>query len=126
MVASLAGVMGNAGQINYSAAKAAQIGITKTMAKEWGRLNVNVNCVAFGWILTRITGSKETSQPITVGGKTIAVGVPKAQQDAILSMLALGRAGTTAEAASAIYFFCSPLSDYVTGQVLPVCGGMHI
>jgi len=124
-VSSLA-AFGSAGQVNYSAAKAAMIGITKTMAKEWGRFNVNVNCVTYGWIKTRLTGEKETSQDIVIEGKSIAVGVPKAGIDNMILTLPLGRAGTPVEAASAIFFFASPLADYVTGQVLPVDGGMHI
>ncbi|MBN1613108.1 MAG: SDR family oxidoreductase [Deltaproteobacteria bacterium] len=124
-VSSLA-AYGSAGQVNYSAGKAAMLGIIKTLAKEWGRYNVNANAVVYGWIKTRLTGEKETSQDIVIEGKSIAVGVPKAGIDNMLMTLPLGRAGTPVEAASAIFFFASPLADYVTGQVLPVDGGMHI
>jgi 3-oxoacyl-[acyl-carrier protein] reductase len=124
-VSSVAGTDGNAGQVNYSSAKAGLIGLTKTLSKEWGPFNVNVNCIAFGWIETRLTAPKEEGQTqfIEREGKKIAIGVPKAGLEAFKSMIPLGRPGTTNEAANAILFFASPLSDYVTGQVLKVSGG---
>lgn len=124
-ISSLA-AYGSAGQTNYSAGKAAMLGITKTLAKEWGRYNINVNAIVYGWIRTRLTGEKEMSPDIVIEGRSIAVGVPKAGIDNMLTTLPLGRAGTPVEAALAIFFLASPLADYITGQVLAVDGGMHI
>jgi 3-oxoacyl-[acyl-carrier protein] reductase len=125
-ITSIAGTDGNAGQAGYSSGKAGVIGLTKTMAKEWGRYNVNVNAVGFGMIETRLT------QPITpqgatidVQGRQIAVGVQPKMLEALKSVCPLGRAGTPEEAAGAVLFFCSPLSDYITGEVLICGGGMH-
>ena len=125
-ITSIAGTDGNAGQAGYSSGKAGVIGLTKTMAKEWGRYNVNVNAVGFGMIETRLT------QPITpegatidVQGRQIAVGVQPKMLESLKSVCPLGRAGTPDEAAGAVLFFCSPLSDYVTGEVLICGGGMH-
>lgn len=123
-ISSVAGTEGNPGQVNYSSAKAGLIGLTKTLAKEWGPFNVNVNCIAFGWIETRLTRAKEEGvETIEREGKKITLGVPKAGLDAFRSIIPLGRPGTTDEAARAILFFASPLSDYVSGQVLKVSGG---
>ncbi len=123
-ISSISGTDGNPGQANYSSAKAALIGLTKTLSKEWGMFNVNVNCVAFGWIETRLTKSKEDgAETIERGGKTIGLGIPKAGLEALKSAIPLGRPGTVDEAAGAILFFASPLSDYVSGQILKVTGG---
>lgn len=124
-VSSGSGVLGNAGQINYAAAKSAVIGMTKTLAKEWGRYAVTVNCVAFGMIETRLTKplAAGDSGTIDVQGHTVKVGM-KAEMIAQLNqMIPLGRAGTVEEAAGSIYLFCSPDSDYVSGQVILVNGG---
>ena len=125
-ITSIAGTDGNPGQAGYSSGKAGVIGLTKTMAKEWGRYNVNVNAVGFGLIETRLT------QPLTQAGATIdvqdrqiAVGVQPKMLEALKAVCPLGRAGTPEEAAGAVLFFCSPLSDYVTGEVLICGGGMH-
>lgn len=125
-ITSIAGVYGNAGQVNYSAAKAGLIGITKAMAKEWGRFNINVNVVAYGFIETRLTGDKAQGTTIKVEGKEIAVGVPKTMLDSIKMMAPLGRAGTPEEAAGPVLFLASPLSDYVTGELLICSGGIAI
>ena len=123
-ISSISGTDGNPGQANYSSAKAALIGLTKTLSKEWGMFNVNVNCVAFGWIETRLTKAKEDgAETIEREGKKIALGIPGAGLEAIKSVIPLGRPGTTDEAARAILFFASPLSDYVSGQILKVTGG---
>jgi 3-oxoacyl-[acyl-carrier protein] reductase len=125
-ITSIAGVYGNAGQVNYSAGKAALIGITKTMAKEWGRFNINVNVVAYGFIETRLTGDKEEGTKIKVEGKEIAVGVPKSMKDSLALMAPLGRAGTAKEAAGPVLFLASPLADYVTGELVICSGGVTI
>jgi 3-oxoacyl-[acyl-carrier protein] reductase len=125
-ISSLAGTGGNAGQANYSSAKAGLVGLTKTLAKEWGRYNVNVNCIPFGVIETRLTQDKEKGEYIERDGQKIAVGIPKAGKSVFNMMIPLGRPGTPQEAARAILFLASPLSDYVSGQVLVVGGGLSI
>lgn len=122
-VSSIAGTDGNAGQANYSTAKAGILGFTKTLAKEWGPLNVNVNAVAFGWIETRLTQPKKEDTVIEKDGKKIPIGVPKEHLDVFKLMIPLGRPGTPDEAARVILFLASPLSDYVSGQVIKVTGG---
>jgi 3-oxoacyl-[acyl-carrier protein] reductase len=122
-VSSISGTMGNAGQANYGAAKAAVVGLTKTLAKEWGQLKINVNAVAFGYIDTRLTASKDDANVIEIGGETVQLGIPDPLQDAITATIPLGRRGTAAEAAGGVFFLCSPWSNFVTGQVLNVTGG---
>jgi 3-oxoacyl-[acyl-carrier protein] reductase len=125
-ITSIAGVDGNPGQSGYSSGKAGIIGLTKTLAKEWGRYNVNVNAVGFGLIETRLTQplTGEAAQ-IEVKGRSIPVGVQPKVLEAVKSMCPLGRLGSVEEAAGAVLFFCSPLSDYVTGEVLICSGGLH-
>ena len=125
-ISSVSGVNGNPGQANYSAAKAGIIGLTKTMAKEWGRYNVTVNAVAFGLIQTRLTQPLQPGQSgtIDVQGRKVRVGVQGERLAALNQMIPLGRGGTPEEAAGAVYLFCSPDSDYVSGQTLVVNGGM--
>lgn len=122
-VSSVAGTDGNAGQANYSTAKSGILGFTKTLAKEWGRLNVNVNAVAYGWIETRLTQPKAEDTVLEKDGRKIAIGVPKNQLEAFRMMIPLGRPGTPEEAARVMLFLASPLSDYVSGQVIKVTGG---
>jgi len=125
-ISSIAGLYGNAGQANYAAAKAGIVGLTRTMAKEWGRYNVTVNCVAFGLIATRLTQQLgEEGAAITVGGRDISVGLHERTLAGIRATIPLGREGTPDEAASAVYMLCSPDSDYVSGQVLEVTGGVR-
>lgn len=122
-ISSLAGTGGNAGQVNYSAAKAGVTGLTKTLAKEWGRYNVTVNTVAFGLIKTRLTEAPaDTGGTIDVAGNEIKVGVDPGLLAAMEQMIPLGRGGTPAEAAGAVYLLCTPESDYISAQTL-VCGG---
>ncbi len=122
-ISSLAGTGGNAGQVNYSAAKAGVTGLTKTLAKEWGRYNVTVNTVAFGLIKTRLTEAPaDTGGTIDVAGNEIKVGVNPGLLAAMEQMIPLGRGGTPAEAAGAVYLLCTPESDYISAQTL-VCGG---
>lgn len=124
-ISSMSGTGGNAAQVNYSSAKSALLGMTKSMAKEWGRYKVNVNCVAFGFIDTRLTKSFDDPESrIRIDGQDIQAGVPGAALDALASVVPLGRAGTAEEAAGGIYLFCIPESDYVTGQTLIVSGGL--
>jgi 3-oxoacyl-[acyl-carrier protein] reductase len=122
-ISSTSGVYGNAGQANYAAAKAGINGLTKAMAKEWGRYKVNVNSVAFGLIKTRLTeADAEAGASIDIEGQKIRVGVnPQILKNAE-AMIPLGRGGTPEEAAGAVFLFCIPESNYVSGQVL-VCGG---
>src|SRR5580698_8368510 len=125
-ITSIAGTDGNAGQAGYSSGKAGVIGLTKTMAKEWGRYNVNVNAVDFGMIETRLTQPiSPQGTTIDVQGRQIAVGVKPKMLEALKSVCPLGRTGTPEEAASAVLFFCSPLSDYITAEVLICGGGLH-
>lgn len=122
-VSSIVGVSGNAGQVNYGSAKAGLIGLTRTLAKEWGRYAVNVNAVAFGLISTRLTeAAAGDDAAIEVGGRRIKVGISAEYVDAIAQAIPLRRTGTVEEAAGAVYLMCTPESDYVSGQVL-VCGG---
>ena len=125
-ITSIAGTDGNAGQAGYSSGKAGVIGLTKTLAKEWGRYNVNVNAVGFGLIETRLVQSLESGDTsIAMHGKQIRIGVQPAMLEAVKHTCPLGRLGTPEEAAGAVLFFCSPLSDYVTGEVLICGGGYH-
>jgi 3-oxoacyl-[acyl-carrier protein] reductase len=126
-ITSISGTNGNAGQAGYSSGKAGIIGMTKTLAKEWGRYNVNVNAAGFGLIETRLiqplTGQDAS---IEIKGRKIAVGVQPQVLENVKATCPLGRVGTPDEAASAVFFFCSPLSDYVTGEVLICGGGIHL
>jgi 3-oxoacyl-[acyl-carrier protein] reductase len=125
-ISSMAGLGGNPGQTNYSSAKAGMAGLTRTLAKEWGRYNVNVNCIPYGVIETRLTQNKEKGEFVERDGQKIAVGIPAAGKDIFNKMIPLGRFGTANEAARVILFFASPLSDYVSGQVLNVAGGLNM
>jgi len=122
-ISSIAGLDGNARQAAYAAAKAGIVGLTKTLSKEWGRYKVNVNCVAFGIIRTRLTRDITAADAkIEVGGRELSVGINPESLEAWEQMIPLGRAGTPEEAAGAVYLFCTPESDYVSGQTM-VCGG---
>lgn len=122
-VSSVAGLGGNAGQVNYATAKAGILGMTKTLAKEWGRMRVNVNAVAYGFIRTRMTEVTAASDTkINIDGRDIKVGINPDLMKALETQIPLGRAGTTEEAAGAVYMFCIPESNYVSGQTL-TCGG---
>ena len=124
-ITSISGTDGNAGQAGYSAGKAGVIGLTKTLAREWGRYNINVNAVGFGLIQTRMTQPLKPDGKINMGGKEIPIGVQPAMLDSIAAACPLGRIGSPEEAAGAVLFLCSPLSDYVTGEVLFCSGGYH-
>jgi 3-oxoacyl-[acyl-carrier protein] reductase len=122
-VTSISGTMGNAGQVNYSAAKAGVVGLTKTLAKEWGSFKINVNAVAFGFIETRLTQAKEAGEEIEVGGEKVELGIPEQTRAMAAMIIPLGRAAQPEEAAKPVLFLSSELSDYVHGQVLNVTGG---
>ncbi|GAA5864837.1 hypothetical protein JCM1840_004921 [Sporobolomyces johnsonii] len=129
-VASVAGLHGNVGQANYATAKAGIIGLTKTVAKEWGPFGVRCNVVAFGHILTRLTQAKELGEAIEVNGQKIALGIPqpkkKDDKPETFPHIPLSRPGSAEEAAKAVLFLVSPLASYVSGHCLEVTGGMGI
>lgn len=124
-ITSISGVDGIAGQAGYGAGKSGINGLTKVLAKEWGRYQVNVNSVGFGLIDTRLIQPIDKDAPPTIemSGRQIPVGAPPAFLEAAKAACPLGRLGTTEEAAGAVLFFCSPLSDYVSGEILIVSGG---
>ena len=125
-ITSIAGTDGNPGQVGYSSGKAGIIGLTKTLAKEWGRYNVNVNAVGFGLIGTRLVQPlTDATANMAMHGHQIRLGVQPSLLDSVKTACPLGRLGTPEEAAGAVLFFCSPLSDYVTGEVLICGGGLH-
>lgn len=124
-ISSIAGTGGNFGQANYSSAKSAVLGLTKTMAKEWGRFKVNVNCVAFGFIQTRLTEGTDEKKTIEIDGNTVGIGIPKKMAAGAASIIPLGRPGTPEEAADGVYLMCCPESNYVSAQVLTVGGGLN-
>jgi len=123
-ISSVAGLFGNAGQVNYSTAKAGIIGMTETLAKEWGRMSVTVNCVAFSLIKTRLTEATAGNTTANIEGREIKLGVNPQLMTMMESLIPLGHAGTPEEAADVVYLFCIPESDYVSGQVLMCTGGL--
>ena len=123
-ISSTSGTFGNAGQANYSAGKAGVVGLTKTIAKEWGQFKVNVNAVAFGFIDTRLTQAKVDENVMQKDGETIQLGIPEQMRQMASVLIPLGRPATPEEAAGGIFFLCSPWSNYVHGQTLHVTGGM--
>lgn len=125
-VSSVSGVYGNAGQVNYSTAKAGITGLTKTLAKEWGRYNVQVNCVCFGFIETRLTAAKESAEKVIRHGEEVVLGVPDQLRQMAPLLIPLGRPGTPEEAAGPMLFLASPLSNYVSGHVLEITGGRAV
>ncbi len=122
-VSSTAGVMGSSGQANYASAKAAVVGLTKALAKEWGQLKINVNAVAFGLVDTRLTAPREQGATFERDGERVALGIPEQRRRALSTLMPFGRAATPAEAAGGIFFLCTPWSNWVHGQVLNVSGG---
>ena|SRR5208283_1366074 len=123
-VSSVAATGGTAGQANYATAKAGLHGLTRSLAKEWGPLAVNVNCIAFGYIETRLTQEIVGETAVKIAGQARRVGLTRDMIEAIKGRIALGRAGTVDEAAGAVMLFCVPESDYITGQILEVSGGL--
>jgi 3-oxoacyl-[acyl-carrier protein] reductase len=122
-VSSISGTMGNAGQANYSSAKAAIVGMTKTLAKEWGQFKINVNAVAFGFVETRLTAAKEEAGTFQREGQDIQLGIPEQLRAMASAIIPIGRPASPEEAAGGVFFLCSPWSNYIHGQVLNVTGG---
>jgi len=123
-VTSISGTQGNVGQANYAAGKAGLVGLTKTLAREWGPFMVNVNAVAFGFVETRLTASAdESTETFTFGDVEIPLGIPERNRERASLVIPLGRGARPEEAAGAIFFLCSPWSNFVHGQVLTVNGG---
>jgi len=125
-VTSIAGTGGNVGQSGYASGKAGIIGLTKTVAREWGRLGVTVNAVAFGIIDTRMTGIGKEQSTVDIGGREIRVGMGVDLQAGLATSIALGRPGTTADAAGAVYLLCLDEAAYITGTVLECTGGYSL
>ena len=122
-VSSISGTMGNAGQANYSAGKSGVVGLTKTLAKEWGQFKINVNAVAFGYIETRLTAAKAQDNTMEIGGEKVQLGIPDQLRGMASMLIPMGRPGTPQEAAGGVFFLCSPWANYVHGQVLNITGG---
>jgi 3-oxoacyl-[acyl-carrier protein] reductase len=122
-VSSISGTMGNAGQANYSSGKAAVVGLTKTLAKEWGQFKINVNAVAFGYIETRLTASKDEANVMEIDGEKVQLGIPDQLRGMASMLIPIGRPGTPQEAAGGVFFLCSPWANFVSGQILNVTGG---
>jgi len=122
-VSSTSGMMGNAGQVNYSAAKMAVVGLTKTLAKEWGQFKINVNAVAFGFVETRLTQAKEKGEKLETHGQEVDLGIPEQMRAMASMMIPLGRPAQPQEAAGPVLFLCSEYANYIHGQVINVTGG---
>jgi len=122
-VSSISGTMGNPGQANYSSGKSAVVGLTKTLAKEWGQFKINVNAVAFGYIETRLTASKEESNTMEIGGERVQLGIPDQMRGMASMLIPLGRPGRPEEAAGGVFLLCTPWANFITGQVLNITGG---
>jgi 3-oxoacyl-[acyl-carrier protein] reductase len=122
-ISSISGTMGNAGQANYSAGKSAIVGLTKTLAKEWGQFKVNVNAVAFGFIETRLTSAKNEDNTMEIDGEKVQLGIPEQLAQMGRMLIPLGRPGTPEEAAGGVFLLCSPWANYIHGQVINVTGG---
>ncbi len=123
---STSGVAGNAGQVNYAAGKMGIVGVTKSLAKEWGRFNITVNAVAYGFVETRLTDAKDKSRKAEIDGQTVEIGIPEQARNFAIRSIPLQRAGTPAEAAGPVLFLSSPLADYVTGNTVLVTGGSYM
>jgi 3-oxoacyl-[acyl-carrier protein] reductase len=123
-ISSTSGMMGNAGQANYAAGKAGIVGMTKTLAKEWGQFKVNVNAVAFGFVETRLTAAKQEGNVMKIDGEEVQLGIPEQMRGMSQMLIPLGRGASPEEAAGGVFFLCSPWSNYVHGQVLNVTGGL--
>lgn len=125
-ISSTTGVHGNSGQANYATAKSGIIGLTKTVAKEWGQYNIRCNAIAFGFIKTRLTGDSKSGEAIKVGDKTVKLGIPGHIVDNFTMLVPLQRFGEPEEAAGTILMLASPFCSYVNGHVLEVAGGAFV
>ncbi len=125
-ISSTSGLHGNIGQINYATGKLGIVGLTKTVAKEWGPLGIRCNAVAFGFIDTRLTRSKENRESIKIGDRDVALGIPEEIRRDASTRSPLGRPGAPEEAAAGIIMMASPLASYITGHTLEVTGGAGI
>ena len=125
-ISSISGEYGNIGQVNYSSMKSALGGMTKTLSKELGRYKINVNCVAFGFIDTRLTEATDEKKTINVAGNIVGIGMPKNIHAGFQKMVPVGRSGTAEEAANGVYLFCTDESNYISGQTVVVGGGVRI
>ena len=125
-VSSTSGLHGNIGQANYATAKMGVIGLTKTVAKEFGFFGIRCNAVAFGMIDTRLTRPIEGGETFSVADQEVRLGVPAKARPQIQSQIPLQRYGTPHEAAGAIVLLASPMADYITGHTLEVTGGLGI
>ncbi len=122
-VSSISGTMGNAGQANYASGKSAVVGLTKTLAKEWGQFKINVNAVAFGFIETRLTAPKSEENVAEIGGQKVQLGIPEQMRALGSALIPMGRPGMPQEAAGGVFLLCTPWANYITGQVLSITGG---
>jgi 3-oxoacyl-[acyl-carrier protein] reductase len=122
-VSSISGTMGNAGQANYASGKSGVVGLTKTLAKEWGQFKINVNAVAFGYIETRLTADKDGDNTMEIDGEKVQLGIPSQMRQLAPALIPIGRPGTPAEAAGGVFLLCTPWANYITGQVLTISGG---
>ena len=125
-VTSISGTQGNVGQANYSAAKAGLVGLTKTLAREWGPFKVNVNAVAFGFVETRLTAAADDGggeRFVRDDGVEVPLGIPSRMRELAPVIIPLGRPATPEDAAGPIFFLCSPWSNFVHGQVITASGG---
>lgn len=125
-ISSISGEYGNIGQVNYSSMKSALGGMTKTLSKELGRYKINVNCIAFGFINTRLTEATDEKKTINVDGNIVGVGIPKDIHAKFEGMIPVGRSGSPEEAANAVYLFCTEESNYISGQTVVVGGGVRL
>ena len=125
-VTSISGTQGNVGQANYSAAKAGLVGLTKTLAREWGPFKVNVNAVAFGFVETRLTAAADDGggeRFVRDDGVEVPLGIPSRMRELAPVIIPLGRPATPQDAAGPIFFLCSHWSNFVHGQVITASGG---
>jgi 3-oxoacyl-[acyl-carrier protein] reductase len=125
-VSSTSGLHGNIGQSNYATGKMGIIGLTKTVAKEWGGFGIRCNAVAFGFVDTRLTRPKEDEESIEIAGEEILLGIPERLRRNAGLFIPLGRPATPEEAAGGILMLASPWAAYITGHTLEVTGGAGI
>ena len=147
-ISSTSGLHGNVGQANYAAAKMGVIGLTKTVAKEWGPFGVRCNAVAYGWISTRLTRSTEQGEVVEGLNQTVTQGIPPhvlkllmvksivgiallltcllQDPEKLRQAVPLARIGTDEEAAGGVMMLVSPWASYITGHTLEVTGGFGI